>query len=361
MYKPKILIITPARVIGGGEIYLSNLLPQITQHYDVTVLASKSVRKLVQEHVSTKRLPVFPQVIEKLVIRNYKLKKIYYSCYFRLFFAGKSYNLVSLQLFDGALVESIGETPLVLTVQTRFPIPRQHDQYIQSTFKLIDRVICVSRQTKNDLVERGVPAEKCVVVHNGIPVERYSINTKPGAYVTWVGRVEEIDKNPLLFVKIAGLAQSRNLDLKFRIVGSGSYLGELQRYIKQHKIKNIELSGQRSPNDMLQIYREACILCMTSTSEGLPFVALEAMASGVPVVASSVGGLKELVSGPEYGSLVEDLNESVFFSKISKLLADKKMYDNVRKAARSRIEDNFSNASMAQKTQAVYDSLMERK
>jgi glycosyltransferase involved in cell wall biosynthesis len=361
MNKPKLLIISTATAIGGGEVYLANLLPLINKNYDLTVLATPTVRQLLGDSVKTEPLKLFPTWLEKSLSRSHRLKKIYYSAYFRRFFAGKSFDLVSFQGFEGAIVEAIPIRPLVLTLHTRFPIPRQFDNYIVKVFDAVDKVICVSQQARQDLLERGVPDSKCETVYNGISVSAYPYLEKTGSHITWIGRVEEEDKNPLLFVKIAELAQSQNLDYKFRIVGRGSYLGELKAYIAEHKVKNIDLTGFIEPSGMARIYADSSLLCMTSTSEGLPYVALEAMAQGIPVVSTAVGGLRELIPDSSCGVLVDKADDEEFLAKIDELINDPKRYESIRKAARTRIEKNFTSEAMARNTEAIYNQLLGAK
>jgi glycosyltransferase involved in cell wall biosynthesis len=355
--KPTVLFISYTRVVGGGEIYLSLLLPKIKDRFTSIVLAKPQLKDLVRDSASFQPFLLPPKWLERLP-RNYRLRKLYYHLYFRLACRLDKYNLVSLQAFDGALIEALNKRPLMLTLHTRFLIPREFDDGIRHSFERIDKVICVSQQTKKDLTDRGIDEDKCVVIHNAVDPTKYKANKEPGEFITWIGRVEEADKNPLLFMRIAKVAQAGGAYYKFRVVGEGSYLPELKKYMRENDLKNVEFYGFCQPDKMSDIYKQASVLCMTSTSEGLSYVALEAMASGVPVVATRVGGLPEIINQPAIGTLVSSFNEAELFSAIDSLLKDTKKYESMQAAARKRIETDFSLDVMIEKTAVVYESLL---
>ncbi|HSX17895.1 MAG TPA: glycosyltransferase family 4 protein [Candidatus Saccharimonadales bacterium] len=359
--KPKILFITQARSIGGGEVYLSSLLPGLQAKFDLVVLAKKRSLSILAGVISKHRFILFPKLLARLP-RNYRLRKIYYRLYFKFIFQAKNYDLISLQDFDGALIEAINHPNVTLTLLTRFLIPEEFNAAVRQNFAKISKVICVSEQTKKDLLKRGVDEDKCAVVHNGIDVESYEPNSEPGEYITWIGRVEEADKNPLLFVKIAEAAKAQGLDYKFRIVGDGSFLPSIRLYIKARRIDNLELYGFCPPDKINLVYTEASLLCLTSTSEGIPLVALEAMACGVPVIATNVGGLPEIINNPSVGILVGNSSQNNFLEQINKIVSNPKMYQDIQAAARKHVKASFGLKTMIEKTAQIYnDCLKEQK
>src|SRR5262245_28017112 len=121
----------------------------------------------------------------------------------------------------------------------------------------------------------------------------------------------------MLFVRIAELANKRGLPLRFRMIGVGLALSVVRKYVIDHEVHNLQLDGWIQ--DSREIYRDAEVLCITSNTEGLPFVLLEAMASGVSVVASNVGGILEVIKDDSVGSLVMNCNEADFLNAIVSL------------------------------------------
>lgn len=356
--KPRLLIISAARAVGGGEVYLKALLPYLSKSYDVTVLAPHVLRKFVSQEVSSlHHFRAFPGWLEKVLTRNYQLKKLYYRLYFKRYFRRHNYDLISLQWFEGAVIEAITSRPLVLTMHTGFNISPKHNDYIRRVLGSVSRIICVSQDAQAQLVQRGLDPDLCSVVPNGVNLKDFTLKKPAGTFVTWIGRVEMADKNPLLFVKIAEESQRRGLPYQFKLVGDGSYLPTLKAYARSHQIDNLTLTGHLAKDQMPNIYADASLLCMTSTSEGLPFVMLEAMACGVPVVATNVGGVSEVITSSQEGAIVTKPQAATFLRAIDDMLHNPQKYEDLRQASRARIEKNFSEEAMAHGTLNVYDEV----
>jgi len=357
--KPKLLIISGAKTLGGGEVYLKNLLPFLQDSFDITVLGPKFTKKLLGSKFKTRWLPLFPAVLDRLLRRTHQLKKLYYKLLFGLFIKSSDYDIVNIQWFDAELITAIGHSHLILTLHTGFVIPRQYDAYIKSVLGGVNKIICVSSQAKEQLILRGIPARKIEVIHNGVELTAYRLAADPGSYITWVGRVEQADKNPMLFVKIAQAAKTQGLGYKFRLVGDGRYLNSLRTYAAQNQVDNLEFAGFIS--NMQPIYKQASLLCITSTSEALPLNVLEAMACGVPVVSTNVGGLPEIINSPSAGILIDSFEPAEFLNRISALLADPEKYQAMRQAARKRVEANFDLRVCSKKTALAYQQTIEDK
>jgi len=358
--KPRILFISTAKVIGGGEIYLTNILPLIQTTYDCTLLTTRPVMNLLRDSVTTHRIRLFPKKIEKILKRNYRLKRVYYRLYFKRYLRKRRFDIINLQEFDGAFVDALDFKPIILTEQTRMFVPNNLRMPFKQLFEKIDRVVCVSRQTLDDVTELGIPKEKCIVIHNGIDTEKFKPSGTEGEYVTWVGRVEEEDKNPLLFLRIAKAAQAEGLGYKFRMIGDGSAMQKMRSYASENKLTNLEITGAKKPAEMLGMYQQAKILCLTSKTEGLPFVVLEAMACGVPVVSSNVGGLPEIIHSPKTGVLVDGFSQNRFLDEIKKLMEDNQLYRRTRQAGRVRVEQVFSLKRQLQQMSEQYEVLLDR-
>lgn len=353
--KQKLLLVSAAQAIGGGEVYLANLLRHLSDEYEVTVLGTLKLKSyLGPQNVQFRFLPIFPPILEKLLKRNHQLKRIFYRLVFRAFIKRPDFDLINLQWFDGAVVEALSFRPLILTLHTGFPIDRKHDAYIKQTLSKVTRIICVSHRAKQDLVERGVAAERCVVVPNGIDVKSFSTNHEPGGYITWVGRVEEADKNPFLFLQIAAQAKRKKLPYRFRLVGDGSYLPALKAYAAKQQLDNLTFTGHLESTAMKDVYKEASVLCVTSTSEGLPLVILEAMASGVPIISTGVGGIPEVIEDKKTGFIVSGFAVDQFIHAIDTLLSNPSIFNSIQKAARKKVEQDYSEVTMVKDTKQVF-------
>jgi glycosyltransferase involved in cell wall biosynthesis len=217
------------------------------------------------------------------------------------------------------------------------------------------RVIVVSELTKRDLIElAGVPAERIVVVPNGV-AERFSpegpqtTNGRPYALV--VGSLER-RKDPLTAVE--GLALLGGSDLRLVFAGPDRGDGEAVRAAAaRHGLQQrVELKGHVPDDELAALYRGAECLVFPSRDEGFGLPLLEAMASGVPVVATRAGALPEIAGGAAI--LVEPGNPVELAGGIERALADRERLV----AAGFERARQYSWAETAERTLAVYRELL---
>ena len=118
--------------------------------------------------------------------------------------------------------------------------------------------------------------------------------------------------------------------------------------------------GER--NDVPELMdRDADIYLLISNWEGLPRSILEAMRSGLPVIASDVGGVKECVLDGQTGFVVPPGEDQPLMTALRKLIQDRSLQREMGKAGREHFERNFSFISMAGKTFAIYEKIARRK
>jgi glycosyltransferase involved in cell wall biosynthesis len=154
-------------------------------------------------------------------------------------------------------------------------------------------------------VQGGAPPEKTGIIPNGIDIERFdglSLEHQDGRRgpprVCMVGRVAPI-KDVKTFIRAAKMVSEEMPEVRFQILGGRdedeSYFDECERLVRVLSLKNVfEFTGAVNMKDY---YPGMSCLVMTSISEAQPFVLLEAMRVGIPVVASSVGACAELIFG----------------------------------------------------------------
>lgn len=185
------------------------------------------------------------------------------------------------------------------------------------------RVVSVSSHGKR-LAARHYPDVPVRVVPNGVDVEAVP---KSGYHqpprVAFVGRFMD-EKNPVGFV--AALAQLRDLPWDAVMVGDGPLMSPVRRALEENGLtKRVRLTGWVTPEQALEEIVNADILVIPSFSEGLPVVAIQALAAGVAVVASRVGSLDDVVVHGENGFLVDEVRPEEFAMYIKQLLTDESL------------------------------------
>jgi glycosyltransferase involved in cell wall biosynthesis len=215
------------------------------------------------------------------------------------------------------------------------------------------RVLAVSERTKRDVLEiYRVPEEKVVVTPNGVDPaftpegDRY--DGQP--YVLFVGALHA-RKDPLAAVEALTLI---GIDLRLLIAGPDKgALADVRRTARRLGIEErIELLGHVTKKELAALYRGAACLVFPSRYEGFGLPALEAMASGTPVVATTAGALPEIVG--DAAVLVEPGNAATLASGIDRALAER---DRLVRAGLERAR-RYSWEETARRTLAVYRELL---
>jgi glycosyltransferase involved in cell wall biosynthesis len=147
--------------------------------------------------------------------------------------------------------------------------------------------------------------------------------------------------------------------MRLVIVGEGPLRGELEKLAAEvAPPESVSFAGyQAEPERWLA---EMDVFALTSRSEGLPVSILEAWAAGVPVVASAVGGVPELIADGETGLLFPPGDEAALADCLERLLADRGLAERLARAGRERVEREFSLARMAETYQRLYREEYER-
>jgi glycogen synthase len=299
--------------------------------------------------------------------------------------------------FGGILAKLNYGIPFVITVHSLEPLrPWKREQlgggydfslWIEKTaLEMADAIIAVSGETKRD-IERlfEVDPNRLRVIHNGIDLEEYRRVDSTDAlkrhginpdepYLLFVGRITR-QKGIIYLVRAIQF-----MDPGFQIVlcagapDTPEIATEMQKAIEQAKAKRSDIIWIEEMVDrraVIELYSHAAVFCCPSIYEPFGIINLEAMACGTAVVASAVGGIKEVVVDGETGLLVplEQMKESPFeplnpekFSrdlagKINQLMKDRQLREKFGKAGRKRVEEKFSWSTIAQKTKALYESL----
>ena len=299
--------------------------------------------------------------------------------------------------FGGILAKLNYGLPLVITVHSLEPLrPWKREQlgggydfslWIEKTaLPMADAVIAVSNETKRD-IERlfGVDPARVHVIHNGIDLEeyrkvdstealaRYGIDLNE-PYLLFVGRITR-QKGIIHLMRAIQF-----MDRRFQIVlcaaapDTPEIAEEMKNAVERLKTQRsdiIWIDEMVDRKTATELYSHAAVFCCPSIYEPFGIINLEAMACETAVVASAVGGIKEVVVNGETGFLVplEQMKESSFeplnpekferdlAARINQLMADPKLREKFGKAGRKRAQEKFSWSAIAQKTKTLYESL----
>ncbi|MEM0947200.1 MAG: glycosyltransferase [Pseudomonadota bacterium] len=210
--------------------------------------------------------------------------------------------------------------------------------------------VCISHFARSQAMLFSDPDhwDKLKIVHCGVFPDRYTSGVPAAASdetrLLFVGRITAIKGLRVLFSAIEGLRKTRP-DLHLSIIGDGPDRAWAED--EARRIGGITLLGYRSQDEVSEALGHADILVLPSFAEGVPVVLMEAMASGRPVIATSVGGVSELVEDGVSGRLVAPGDAVALAAAIETLADDPEARATMGAAGRAKVEAEFDVACEA--------------
>ena len=261
------------------------------------------------------------------------------------------------------LVARLLRIPVVATVHSeRASAPELHRVLVVEGFALrqFKHLIAVSNGVADDLAHRGITGQRISVIHNGIDDPGLVAETRDGPAAPFraivVGRLYE-PKNVHVAIEAIALLAARGYRCLLEVIGDGPELVSLRQQAKARGIEGqIEFVG--FVDDVDQRLRRASLFLMPSRSEGIPLALLEAMAMRLPIIASRVGGIPEIVTDDREALLVAPDMPDELAKAISRVMANPALASELASAARDRYVREFQTESMRRAHEALYASIM---
>jgi len=301
--------------------------------------------------------------------------------------------------FAGIIAKLCYGIPLVITTHSLEPLrPWKREQlgggydvstWIEKTaIEMADAVIAVSKETKEDVLNHfNVDKNKIKVIYNGIDLKEYVVTKETSAlktygidqtkpFVLFVGRITR-QKG---IIHLVNAIKYINPEVQIVLCAGAPDTPEIAKEmkvsvndVKKTRDNIIWIEKMLDKKDVIQLYSHAAVFCCPSIYEPFGIINIEAMACETAVVASAVGGIKEVVVNGETGLLipVEQQKEAPFepvnptkFSKdlanaINTLIEDKTLRDSMAKKGRERVESTFDWTSIAKQVANLYSSLIQ--
>lgn len=221
-----------------------------------------------------------------------------------------------------------------------------------------DRVVGVGEAVRQAIIQNeGIPPDRVYVIYNGIDLQTFSRNQVQRQAVR-----QELGfgENDFLIFQVARLDYLKDHATAIRtlarvsrqcpqahliLVGEGPELSKIQGLIREQKLEHrVHLLGLRK--DIPKLLAAADVFLLTSISEGIPVTIIEAMASGLPVVSTNVGGVSEVVEEGKTGLLAPAGDDDLLAKNILKLIATPQLAKELGEQGLSRAKEHFSEAKM---------------
>lgn len=390
----------PPHIYGGAGIHVQYLTRELSRLCDVEVRCFGDQAEQLNEHLSVRGA----ELDNSAWTCPKPLTGVFGALQRCLDFntTNVDANLVHLHTwyshFGGILAKLNYGIPMVLTVHSLEPLrPWKREQlgggydftvWLEKTaIEMADAVIAVSQETKADILRLfNVDERKVPVIHNGIDLDEYQKADRPDVlakhgvaadkpFVLFVGRITRQKGIIHLVRAIEHLDPGTQVVLCAGAPDTPEIAAEMQAAVAEAQSKHgnvVWIQAMVPVEEKIALYSHADVFCCPSIYEPFGIINLEAMACGTAVVASAVGGIKEVVVHGETGLLIpleqdtqgnfEALNPQQYArdlaAGINQLIRDKPLRDRMAAAGRKRAEDHFSWRAIAEKTHALYQTLM---
>ncbi|MFK5892534.1 MAG: glycosyltransferase family 4 protein [Pseudomonadota bacterium] len=274
--------------------------------------------------------------------------------------------------FYASLASIFSVVKTVINTRHGLLLPNMSTSRQEKIFKVAsfftDRIVFVSNEARKQFLEAKIVSQKnSIYLPNGVDLKSYlanDINSQQAAsnkkifQIITVARLEEVKDLPTLIraaklLKKSLATHKLTIQIKFKVVGDGSLKPLLTNLIHESGLNNtVELLGER--NDIADILNTCDIFLLTSKSESMPLTLIEAMASGLPIVATNVGGIPDVVDDGVTGLLTPVGDGQKIAENLEHLIFDPNKRISMGKLGRERAISYFSLKTMSEKYMELY-------
>lgn len=267
---------------------------------------------------------------------------------------------------------------LLAARKARIPIIATNHLWTQADFKLrlyeffdglllrkFKKIIVVSEQVRKDMLKANIPATKITVIKNGISFAKeagdgtkFKIGFGIPNNALIVGCIARLspEKGHTYLLKAAKEITDNNHNVYFILFGEGPLQEELINKVRSLGLeKRVLFAGYR--DDIKNIYSAIDILIQPSLREGLPLSLLEAMSYGTPVIATSVGGVSELITNMRTGLLIKPGSVEEISQALKTLINDAQLRAELGKNAQELVKEHYSLEKMVASYKAIYEEV----
>jgi glycosyltransferase involved in cell wall biosynthesis len=356
----RLLIFIPTLQCGGSEKYVSILCNNIdTEKFYVCLVVLNNADPFYE--IKNKNIEVIDLKKKRVLFSLFKIKRVVQKYKPDIIFTIANHLNLYLAIFRSLFPENIKfvarESSIVSINSRRAKFPWFYNRLIKKYYNRFDLIICQSAYMQRDLVSNyKITADKTVVIHNACADFLPAVKTvfsggmaKMYKFIT-VARLSE-EKGVERLIHAVGLL---SLPFQFHIIGDGNENAALRSLVRELQMEDkIFFEGQRA--EPFRGMEDADLFLMGSYYEGFPNALVEAGALGIPVIAFDVpGGIGEIITTGENGSLVDDNDIIGFASAIKKGLSLSFNRDSIMDATQKR----FSLNAMMRATGKIFTGLL---
>ena len=354
--KPKILYLLPYFGIAGTEIHVIELSKHLKDDYELIVVAPYGKGFVFLEENNIPYREIIPLTF--INVREYKrrLKSIVEEFKPDIIHIHGAHELVYISRSIAS------DIPVVFTCHgyaTSLPsIDYKISAFINK--KWGDKVITVSNYDRENLIKAGLPEDKTVLIYNGVTEisekKELPIETE-GLVIGTAARLTR-SKGIRYLIEAFSYLHNKYRDINLVIIGEGEERKNLEILAQDLKINNRVFFLGAIP-DARCYFRNFHIFVLPSLSEAFSITILEAVSQKIPVIATSVGGIPEIIEDGKTGLLVPPKEPLILAQAIERLITDEGLRVRLGNEGYRRYKENFTLEDMCIKTKTLYRRFLE--
>jgi glycosyltransferase involved in cell wall biosynthesis len=355
--------------VGGAEIHLLNLVRHLDRDRYSPVVLCIGKNGPIGEEIAREGVPVTELGLLRKGGPDRGIAKS-----LREFLQREKISLVHSHLYHanyyGRLAAFREGIPAVCTIHNTYASPKMHRRFINRWLaRRTARIIAVSAPVRDDILRYdGVDPSKVVVIPNGVDPDRFDIPlTRAEArgrlgipaehyLIGTVGRLEE-QKGLQYLLDAIRILRGAGKEAFLLVVGSGREEARLREQATRDGIgEAVYFLGAR--RDVAELYRAMDVFALSSLWEGGPITLIEAMASGLPVVATPVGIVPEIIRDGVNGFLVPLRDPAMLADALWRGREAPAMAEAAGREGRATVRDRYTHRHLAEKVMAVYEEAL---
>jgi len=371
--KVKLMHIVLSLNVGGLEMVVINLLKGLDRRIYTPILCClEEEGSLIHE---IEKLGV------KTIVLGKKKKGIDYPLLFRLASILRQEKIDIIHshnptpYFYGTIAGKIANVPVIIyTKHGRNPVKKKRELLLRKFLSyMTDKIVAVSDDARNVAInDEKINPEKVVTIFNGIDIDRYQTNIDVASKKREIGlsdddfvigivaRLSPEKDHNTLFEAFRIVLDSINQNVKLVIVGDGILREEFEQKAKSISISNktIFLGERYDVPELLAIFD---LFILSSITEGISLTLLEAMATGLPVVATNAGGNAEIVLDNQTGFIVPPKDPNRMAEAIMTIIKNNDMANQMKERGKDRVSKKFNLETMRDQYEQIYQQTLLHK
>jgi len=378
--KVKIVYVITKSSWGGAGVYVYDLATNLSQNrFDITVISGGEgvlVEKLREKGITTIQIPELQRDVA--IIKEFKVLNI-----LRHHFEELKPDIIHLNSTKvggtGSLAARFAKVPKIIFTAHGWPFNEDRNfiwklaLYITSWVTVLLSHVVITLSYKEETQALSFPflsSKKIRMVYMGLAGKEYlskedarryiqGVNKKtPSASALWIGSIGELHKNKgyIHALQMCKILKENGKDFFYFIIGEGEEHNALLKYIDENDLsENVALLGAiPDPTSGSILLKAFDVFLFPSTKEGLPYVLLEAGLAETPVVATTVGGIPEIITHKESGLLAGDIEGEVFASLVESIMYDERIRNDYSTKLKQQVSFKFTFKNMIQDTKNIY-------